>query len=207
MSIPTTATVRLSEKQEAFIRVLLDEREVPDDKRAVIGDPHTLDKRAASKVIEYLTGLPKKPNAQSARPANWSVNAPPRTRYGQPTSPAATQATPPAITAEGMYQIGQDIYRVQRSRRTGHLFAELLLASGSFQYAKGAVYNIKPEHRMTVDQAKAYGLKFGRCCVCGKTLTDPVSMGQGIGPVCIKGKYFTGMNTPAAPAVGPSTTP
>lgn len=200
MSIPTSQPVRLSERQEAFIRVLLDEREVPDDKRAVIGDPHTLDKQAATKVIDYLTGLPKKimVKATTAIPGY---------------SPAPSASTgfhvnkPPAITSEGMYQNGTNIYRVQRSKGTGRLYAELLTPSGSFVYAKGAIYDLKPEHRMTVEQAKAYGLKFGRCCVCGKTLTDPVSMAAGIGPVCVKGKYFTSMNTPAAPVVGPTVNP
>lgn len=30
----------------------------------------------------------------------------------------------------------------------------------------------------------AYGKKTGRCCVCGIELTDPVSIANGIGPIC-----------------------
>lgn len=32
--------------------------------------------------------------------------------------------------------------------------------------------------------AKAYGLRTGSCCICGRELTDPVSVAQGIGPIC-----------------------
>lgn len=32
--------------------------------------------------------------------------------------------------------------------------------------------------------AKAYGLRFGECSICGRELTDPVSVERGIGPIC-----------------------
>jgi len=32
--------------------------------------------------------------------------------------------------------------------------------------------------------ARLYGKRTGTCCCCGKTLTDPVSIENGIGPVC-----------------------
>ena len=34
--------------------------------------------------------------------------------------------------------------------------------------------------------AIAYGLQFGVCCICSRTLTDPASVAIGIGPVCAK---------------------
>ncbi len=36
-----------------------------------------------------------------------------------------------------------------------------------------------------VEAAKAYGRRSGVCSCCGRELTDPVSVEQGIGPVCI----------------------
>lgn len=150
--------VRCSEKQQEFITRLLAERVVPDDKRTVIGDPSSLDKTAASKVIEYLQGLPK-----------------------------VTVAT--VVTDEGMYMVGSTIYKVQASRQ-GHLYAKVL-QGGSFTYAPGVIKSLLPEHRMTVDQAKSYGLQFGRCCVCGRELTDPESVANGIGPVCAKSPLFS----------------
>lgn len=38
-------------------------------------------------------------------------------------------------------------------------------------------------------EALAYGKKFGVCCVCNRTLTDPKQVAKGIGPVCEK-NYF-----------------
>ena len=35
--------------------------------------------------------------------------------------------------------------------------------------------------------AKAYGMETKRCCVCGASLTDPVSRANGIGPICAAG--------------------
>jgi hypothetical protein len=32
--------------------------------------------------------------------------------------------------------------------------------------------------------AKAYGLRTGECCICGRTLTNRVSIDAGIGPIC-----------------------
>jgi hypothetical protein len=32
--------------------------------------------------------------------------------------------------------------------------------------------------------SKAYGLRTGSCCICNRELTDPVSVANGIGPIC-----------------------
>jgi len=37
---------------------------------------------------------------------------------------------------------------------------------------------------MTVDEAARYGRLYGRCMVCGRTLTDEGSIERGIGPIC-----------------------
>ena len=36
-----------------------------------------------------------------------------------------------------------------------------------------------------LEAAKKYGKLAGRCCSCGRDLTDPVSIEQGIGPTCM----------------------
>ena len=41
-----------------------------------------------------------------------------------------------------------------------------------------------PEHKMSLADAKKFGALYGTCCVCGRTLTDEVSIEAGIGPVC-----------------------
>lgn len=90
------------------------------------------------------------------------------------------------ITEEGMYRNAQgDIYKVQRSRESGNLYAKRLdIMGGSFVYEQGAMRNIKPSDRMTLDDAKAFGVQYGFCCVCARLLTNGVSVAEGIGPIC-----------------------
>ena len=38
-------------------------------------------------------------------------------------------------------------------------------------------------------KAKAYGQETGTCCCCNAKLTDPVSVANGIGPIC-EGRWF-----------------
>jgi hypothetical protein len=66
---------------------------------------------------------------------------------------------------------------------SGRLYAKVL-RGGRFVFAPGKIYELKPENRMTLDDAAAFGKLYGQCCVCGRTLTDEVSIANGIGPVC-----------------------
>ncbi len=92
------------------------------------------------------------------------------------------------VTEVGVYRNAEgDIFRVQKSRQSGNLYAKKLdIFDGGFLYVQGAMRFIKPSDKMTLDEAKAFGVQFGICCWCGATLTDPVSVEQGIGPVCVK---------------------
>lgn len=83
---------------------------------------------------------------------------------------------------EGMYKVVDQVFKVKRSQ-AGYLYAMELTEEG-FQFAKGAIRNIKPEHRMTLEEAKKYGRQTGMCCVCGRELTNETSIREGIGPVC-----------------------
>ncbi len=98
------------------------------------------------------------------------------------------------VLEAGMYLVAPgEIYKVKISKSSGKPYAEKLCRDGSgddgpadvwFEYAPGAVRSIKPEHRMTMDQAATFGAMFGSCCVCGRTLTNAKSIEAGIGPVC-----------------------
>lgn len=92
----------------------------------------------------------------------------------------------------GMYRMPNgDIYRVHPSKTSSRLYAKKLDAlGGGFDYEAGAIYRLKPEHKMTLEQAKAFGMETGMCCVCGIFLTDPKSVADGIGPVCAKNNGF-----------------
>lgn len=108
--------------------------------------------------------------------------------------PAGQIATPQTFVTLGMYQVDGRIYKVlpSRSGNGRHYAQELTGESESgyrFQYAKGAMYRIRLEHRMTEEQAAEWGELTGSCMCCGRLLTDPKSVRAGIGPDCAK-RYF-----------------
>lgn len=72
---------------------------------------------------------------------------------------------------------------------------------GDWEYAPGLIATIRPEHRMSLEQAKAFIVRYGRCVRCGRKLKAADSVERGIGPVCVK--YFTELAPPArTPASG-----
>lgn len=107
-------------------------------------------------------------------------------------------APEPVELEAGMYKVGQEIFKVKISQ-AGRPYAQILCHDSILNgnYADAAVwfdyeprliqrYGITPEHRMTLDQCAEFGLLFGTCCVCARTLTKPASIAKGIGPVCEK---------------------
>jgi len=101
--------------------------------------------------------------------------------------PAAPKAAPVELE-DGMYKVGDAIYKVQHAvHGSGRQYAKQLVENDgewSFEFAAGAISKIRPEHRLTMEQAAEFGALYGTCCVCGRTLTDEKSIERGIGPVC-----------------------
>lgn len=141
-------------KQISFLTSLADERGYDLTERKSAG----LTVREASELIEFLLAMPK-PSRVAFAPAELEV---------------------------GMYRLDNgDIYRVQRSRESGRLYAKKLdWANNRFEFSAGAMRLITADDRMTLADAKAWGVETGVCCVCGAFLTDPKSVTAGIGPVC-----------------------
>lgn len=167
----TTTFAPASDKQVSYLNSLLGARviadDLRDDLRARISDG-TLDSKRASKAIDTLLSSPK----------------------------ASATATPSKIANLdlGMYRASDGtIYRVHESRETGNRYAkrmdyDLFSDKPRFVYAKGAISTLTPADRMSLADAKAWGMETGFCCVCGAFLTDEKSVANGIGPVCAK--YF-----------------
>jgi len=86
---------------------------------------------------------------------------------------------------EGIYLKAEIVYKVQMSG-AGRSYAKVLREKGGFEYDPTAIKNLSIEDKITLEQAKAYGVQFGICVVCGATLTDAKSVAAGIGPVCGK---------------------
>jgi len=64
---------------------------------------------------------------------------------------------------------------------------DFLKMNGSYRqtiYEKLCIIEQDPYNAVT-----RYGKETGVCCCCGRTLTDPVSIDAGIGPICA-GRYF-----------------
>lgn len=119
-----------------------------------------------------------------------------------PEHPAAVTARREAeklhAVTEGMYRLPNgDIYKVQKAiHGSGQLYAKKLVkleepttvrgqeAHYAFEMARGAIKALRPEYRMTREDAKEFGDLYGCCCRCGTVLTDEKSRDLGLGPVC-----------------------
>jgi hypothetical protein len=156
-----------TEAQVKFVKSLLASRDltntiydgwVPDNYTGGSGSAK------ASEMIDYLKPLPWKKTAPKAAPAA-------------------------QVTEDGMYQDPEGvIYKVQIAKQgSGNLYAKRLIVEegqGHFEYAAGAIRIIKPEWKMTLEQAAEFGSLYGVCCKCGAALTDEESIARGIGPIC-----------------------
>lgn len=157
-----------SDKQCAFIAKLAAER-------GTVVATAKLTKAGASRWIDELLRMPKVATAKVAEPG---VVA--------------------RVTECGMYRnTAGDLFKVQQSATTGGLYAKKLQPIGGqrlteidtvvgfeFVYAPGAMRELVATDRLSLEDAKAFGIKYGVCCVCGRTLKDATSVAAGIGPIC-----------------------
>jgi len=154
---------------------------------------------ASPKQIAFITSLcsergqplPENLNAMQSRGASEIIT----TLLAMPRASAGTPAEPLEV---GMYRTeAGEIFKVQESK-TGNRYAKKLIVIGGerlteegetvnfeFEYAPGAIRSLTAAMRLTLEAAQAFGIKFGVCCVCGKTLKEAKSVALGIGPVCI----------------------
>lgn len=155
----TAHTALASEAQVSFLRSLLTDR----DASAVTVPTDDLDhlsRDQASTLIEQLKAAPRR-----------------------------TTRHPQAVEVEaGIYLVDGDVVKVQKAvHGSGHMYAKVLNPeTAKFEFVSGAIRRVRPEHKMTLDQAKEYGALYGICCNCGRTLTDETSIERAIGPKCAK---------------------
>jgi hypothetical protein len=151
----------MTDSQSNFILSLIASRIVPESVASV--DLASLTVRDASNLIDTLKAAPYKPRTQNA---------------------------PLPIAEKGYYRHNGEIYTVVAAKtHDSRSYAKVLVTEGNrgrWDYAKGVVSQLRAQERITINQAKEFGHLHGFCMVCGKTLTDPKSVEQGIGPVCIK---------------------
>jgi hypothetical protein len=102
----------------------------------------------------------------------------------------------------GIYRVGDEIFRVRPNKGGTRKYAERLVhtvgdakrltAAGekikmTYEYARGAIYRIRHENRVTGAEAEELSIVFTQCIAgCGHTLRAADSVERGIGPVCRK---------------------
>lgn len=148
-----------SEKQLAFYTKLMGEREVEDPTFGLVENATS---KEASAAIDALLKMPK-----------------------------IAQAPLPELPPVGYYVFGTEVFVVVKSKHTERRYAKKAIKSYSgkkytWAYAPGAIAKLAGALPVTVDEAAQFGHLHGYCVICGAELTDPKSVQQGIGPVCIK---------------------
>ncbi len=102
----------------------------------------------------------------------------------------AASPVPTAPAAEGTYRTPDgDIYRVVLAvHGSGRPYARKLVVvehgHAEWEMAKGMVFRLRPEWKLTLEQAAEFGRLYGVCAHCAAPLTDPTSIARGIGPIC-----------------------
>lgn len=175
-----------TEKQLTFLNKLLDERPMYRDVENLWPDNLVkLSRKMISSKIDEVLRVPKE------------------TAVAKATAALKTQTD--RVTEDGMYKdpsSGQ-IYKIQYAvHGSNNLYAKRLTlfpesdwytktvrgkeveVRAEFEYAPGAINVIKPEWKMSLEEAQAFGKLYGLCVRCSATLTLEASIERGLGPVC-----------------------
>lgn len=99
----------------------------------------------------------------------------------------------------GVYRRNGTIYVVRQNRTNSRLHARRLVEIGGrrlteantvvrieFEYDRDALLQLRPTDQMTLEEARPFIIRYGRCIFCNTPLKDATSVDQGVGPVCIK---------------------
>jgi hypothetical protein len=172
----------ITEGQARFMRNLVGQKLAPASELAValLDKVDYLTKTEAKRHLDDLQQLPDyvAPVAAGEKPARRNT---------------------PEVEADGMYRnpATGEIFKVQIAHHgSGKLYAKKLVkldepttvrgqeAHYAFEMARGAIMTIKPEWRLTREDAKEFGDLYGCCMRCGTVLTDEKSIERGMGPTC-----------------------
>jgi hypothetical protein len=161
---PTKAQNPATIRQRNFLAQLLNQRDVPEDHPVMGRNLVELSFPEASQFITELTQMPKK----------GSLVEPP-------------EGVHRFIINDADAEHQEHIYiKVQRAYHgSGRLYAKMWNGE-SWEYLGRTreFWALSTATLLTLDEAQNFGHLYGVCCVCGRTLTDEVSIEAGIGPIC-----------------------
>jgi len=99
----------------------------------------------------------------------------------------------------GVYELRDQVYVVKATKDGQRRYAKRLVEIGGerlteadtivnidFEFAPGAIHDLRAEHRMSLERAKLLMVRYGKCINCGRKLKAARSVEAGIGPVCRK---------------------
>lgn len=120
------------------------------------------------------------------------------------------------VVGVGVYRLDDTIYVVRENRTNTRVHARRLVEINGrrlteadtvvqieFEYAPEVLHQLHPAHMMTLEEARPFIIRYGRCIACGAALSDATSVARAVGPVCIK--KFAGYEPTPVPEVSPET--
>lgn len=184
-----------------------------DDARALTTDTKDVrDIRHASQLIDHGKETTRRLRAElaAARATVAEINAivddaavaaaPAAAAAAASVAPAEAPFDPQTLEI-GIYRVGETIYKVKPNRDKTRKYAERLIYTvgeakrlteagteikAEYEFARGAIYRIRPDNRVTGQEAEELSIVFNSCIACGRHLKAAESVAAGIGPVCRK---------------------
>lgn len=153
-------------KQLAFIDTLIDERIAEADREVFKASARKMSPAKASEAIDTLKAMPK-------------------------LAPVTKMDASAEAVTDGVYVKDGVVYKVKVAiHGSGNLYAQQFdPETKTYSVARGMVRKLRPEHRMTEEQAQEFGKLYGVCCRCHTPLTDEESIARGMGPDCYSKQF------------------
>jgi hypothetical protein len=104
---------------------------------------------------------------------------------GAPAAAPKSERNGEMVTVEGIYRFTDgSVYRVVESKRNPGRFVAKMVTAHGWEYAKGMIFKLTAEMRMTPEQIAEFGIRSGVCAQCSRNLEDPISKRIGLGTKC-----------------------
>jgi hypothetical protein len=175
-----------SPAQLAYLESLTTQRDLPTvcERYALLKGLGALTKGTASQFIDQLLAAPKKAPKIEAKTVTIHTTVDPQVAAALIEAPAKPQLTEAPVF--GYYWITDkltgkpQLYYWDCTGKDAYPTLRRLVIWETYSGGKKGSWK-KVQH-----EAGALGKQFGFCVRCGATLTDPVSVANGLGPVCAK---------------------